>query len=73
MSSVETALIRTLLWTSVGVAAAFPTLVVPAPQDPRLTALVHMTLLGLCAMALVFHLGHGVESPRLPSMTGSRG
>lgn len=63
MSSVETALIRTLLWTSVGVAAAFPTLVVPAPQDPRLTALVHMTLLGLCAMALVFHLAPLTDEP----------
>ena len=54
---------RTLLWTSVGIAAGFPALVVPGPEDPRLTVIIHLFLLGVFAIGLVFHLAPLGDEP----------
>ena len=63
MSSTETFLARTLLWTSVGVAAGFPTLVLPAPVDPRLTVVIHLVVLGVFVIGLALHLAPLTDEP----------
>ena len=63
MSSTETFLARTLLWTSVGAAAGFPGLVLPAPVDPRLTVVIHLVVLGVFVIGLAFHLAPLSDEP----------
>ncbi|MDX1689465.1 MAG: hypothetical protein R3290_00440 [Acidimicrobiia bacterium] len=52
----ETAAIRTTLWMTAGAAAAVPALVVPEPDDPLLTFVVHLVLLTGFSLGLVAHL-----------------
>ncbi len=56
MSPAERAITRSILWMTVGAAAAIPLLVVPAPGDPLLTAVVHLVAIVVFGTALVFHL-----------------
>lgn len=56
MPPAERLLARTVLWTSVGCAAGMPLLVVPQPDDPRLTFVIHVSLVGAFVIGLAFHL-----------------
>jgi len=56
MTPAERAITQTLLWATVGAAAAIPLLVVPAPEDPLLTVVIHLSVIVLFGAALVFHL-----------------
>jgi hypothetical protein len=47
----------------VGCAAGIPLLVVPQPDDPRLTFVVHVALVGLFAIGLAFHLAPLSDDP----------
>jgi len=52
----ETLLVRTIVWTATGAAAGFPALVIPQPEDPRATVVIHLGLLAAFLLALTFHL-----------------
>jgi hypothetical protein len=52
----ETLLVRTIVWTAAGAAAGFPALVIPQPEDPRATVVIHLALLAAFLLALTFHL-----------------
>ncbi len=56
MTPSERALTQTLLWTSVGAAAAVPLLVIPPPDDPLPTLVLHLVALTVFAATLAFHL-----------------
>jgi len=44
------------VWTASGAAVGFPALVVPQPEDPRATVVIHLALLAAFLLALTFHL-----------------
>jgi hypothetical protein len=56
MTPAERAITQTMLWMTVGAAAAVPLLVVPAPEDPMLTVIVHLVVIVVFGAALTFHL-----------------
>lgn len=63
MTDSERALTRTLLWMTTGATAAIPTLIVPQPEDPLLTATVHLSLLVVFSIGLTFHLAPLADVP----------
>lgn len=63
MTDVENVLTRSLVWMTVGAAAAIPVLFLPQPDDPLLTITIHLSLVVAYAVALVFHLAPYAESP----------
>lgn len=56
MTAAERAALRSSLWMLVGAAAAVPVLVLPAPDDPMLTFVVHLSILTIFGLALAIHL-----------------
>ncbi|HSG78579.1 MAG TPA: hypothetical protein VLD62_03290 [Acidimicrobiia bacterium] len=56
MTAAERAALRSALWMLVGAAAAVPVLVLPAPDDPMLTVVLHLSVITLFALALAVHL-----------------
>lgn len=63
MTDPERALAATLLWMTVGSAAAIPGLVVPQPDDPLATFTIHLALLAVFAVALTFRLAPLADEP----------
>lgn len=68
MTRVENSLLRTLLWMTTGAAAAIPALVVPQPDDPLLTTVVHLSLLVAFSIGLAFHLAPLADDPWFPQL-----
>jgi hypothetical protein len=74
VTGAERALAATLLWMTVGAAAAVPALVVPQPDDPLVTVTIHLVLLVLFAVALTFHLARHGDDPWFSGLDmGDRG
>lgn len=63
MTPIEQLLARALLWMTAGAAFAIPVLVLPQPEDPLLTATIHLSVIALFGLALAFHLAPLADEP----------
>lgn len=63
MTSLEAVLARSMLWMTVGAAAAVPVLFLPQPEDPLLTSIIHLSVVVAFGIALAFHLAPLGDEP----------
>ena len=74
MNPAEAAAVRSLVWMTTGAATAVPLLIVPQPDDPLLTATIHLAALVAFSVGLVFHLAPLADQPWFTTTSlGDRG